>query len=182
LLKRPKGRQPAPLAHKDGACDVRLVAYVAFGELPAEEQVTLGGELRDYLHETLPAHLVPWAIFPVADIPLNPNGKVDRLAMPSARMPRNVWNDYVEPRTDLERLLVQMWRDALQIEPFGVTDDFFELGGHSLLAAELLAALQMQFNVAMSARTLFLNPTIEILAHEVSRRLDRVEADRGEDY
>lgn len=181
LLTHPKVRQAAALAHKDGAGDVRLVAYVAVGELTAEEQVTLGGELRDYLHETLPAHLVPWAIFPVADIPLNPNGKVDRSAMPSARMPRNVWNDYVEPRTDLERLLVDMWRDALQIEPIGVTDDFFELGGHSLLAAELLATLQKQFNVAMSARTLFLNPTIEILAHEVSRRLDRVEADRGED-
>ena len=181
LLAHPKVRQAAALGHVDGAGDARLVAYVAVGELAAQEQATLGSELRDYLHEKLPAHLVPWAIFPVADIPLNPNGKVDRSAVPSAHMPRNVWNDYVEPRTDLERLLAEIWSDALQIEPIGVTDDFFELGGHSLLAAELLAALQERFNVAMSARTLFLNPTIEILAHEVSRRLERVAVDIGED-
>ena len=181
LLTHPRVQQAAALAHKDGAGDVRLVAYVAVGQLPAPEQVALGGELRDYLHERLPAHLVPWAIFPVADIPLNPNGKVDRSAMPSVRMPRNVWNDYVQPRTDLERLLAGLWGEALQIDPIGVTDDFFELGGHSLLAAELLATLQKQFNVAMSARTLFLNPTIEALAHEVSRRRDDVAADGGED-
>ncbi|MEV5892530.1 amino acid adenylation domain-containing protein [Nonomuraea fuscirosea] len=181
LLTHPKVRQAAALAHKDGAGDVRLVAYVAVGELAAEEQATLGGELRDYLHETLPAHLVPWAIFPVADIPLNPNGKVDRSAVPRARMPRNVWNDYVEPRTDLERTLAEIWRDALHVEPVGVTDDFFELGGHSLLAAELLAALQKRFNVTMSARTLFLNPTIEILAQDVARRLDHAAVANGKD-
>lgn len=181
LLSHAKVRQAAALARKDGAGDVRLIAYVAVGDLSAQDRTTLGGELRDYLHETLPAYLVPWAIFPVTDIPLNPNGKVDRSAMPSALMPRNVWNDYVEPRTELERLLAGIWRDALQIEPIGVTDDFFELGGHSLLAAELLVALQKRFDVAMSGRTLFLNPTIEILAEEVSRRLDRVAADSGED-
>ena len=177
LLTHPKVSQAAVLAHKDGAGDARLVAYVAVGERAGKEQATLGNELRDYLHETLPAHLVPWAIFPVADIPLNPNGKVDRSAVPSARMPRNVWNDYVEPRTPLEHLLAEIWRDALQIEPIGVTDDFFELGGHSLLAAELLAALQKRFDVAMSARTLFLHPKIEVLAREVSRRMDLVAAD-----
>ncbi|MEV6411153.1 amino acid adenylation domain-containing protein [Kribbella sp. NPDC051718] len=180
LLTHPKVRQAAALAHLDGAGDARLVAYVAVGELSVEEQATLGAELRDFLHDKLPAHLVPWAIFPVADIPLNPNGKVDRSAVPSVRMPRNVWNDYVEPRTDLERQLVEIWGEALQVEPIGVTDDFFELGGHSLLAAELLAALQQRFDVAMSARILFLNPTIEILAEEVSRRLDGVAADSRE--
>jgi amino acid adenylation domain-containing protein len=178
LLTHPKVRQAAALALKDGAGDVRLVAYVAVGNLVEEEQTRLGGELRDYLHERLPAHLVPWAIFPVADIPLNSNGKVDRSAVPRMRIPRNVWNDYVEPSTDLERQLVEIWSDALQVEPIGVTDDFFELGGHSLLAAELLAALQERFNLAMSARTLFLNPTIKVLAGEILRQLGGVKVDR----
>ncbi|MEJ8670470.1 phosphopantetheine-binding protein [Streptomyces sp. MS1.AVA.1] len=119
-------------------------------------------------------------IFPVADIPLNPNGKVDRSALPAARMPRNVWNDFVGPSTDLQRQLAEIWSEALEIEPIGITDDFFELGGHSLLAAELLAALENRFKVAMSARTLFLNPTIEALAEEVSRRLDSAAAEAGQ--
>jgi len=182
LLAHPKVQQAASLTDKDGAGDVRLIAYVAVGELPVQEQTALGAELRDYLHERLPAHLVPWAIFPVTDIPLNPNGKVDRSAVPSVKMPRNAWNDYVGPLTDLERQLVKIWSDALQIESIGVTDDFFELGGHSLLAAELLAAFHKEFNVVMSARTLFLNPTIRALADELAQRLDRVPEDNGKDF
>jgi len=181
LLTHPKVRQAAALAHADGAGDARLIAYVAVGALPPEETVSLGIELRDYLHKTLPAHLVPWAIFPVPDIPLNPNGKVDRSALPAARMPRNVWNDIVLPRTDLEQQLADIWGDALEIEPIGVTDDFFELGGHSLLAAELLAALQQRFDVTMSARTLFLHPTVEALAEELSRQLKAAAASIRED-
>jgi acyl carrier protein len=95
-------------------------------------------------------------------------------------MPRNVWNDYVEPATDLQRKLAEVWSEALEIEPIGITDDFFELGGHSLLAAELLAALESRFKVAMAARTLFLNPTIEALAEEISRRLDSSAAEAGQ--
>jgi amino acid adenylation domain-containing protein len=180
LLTHPKVQRAVVLAHTDGAGDARLVATVAVGELPADEAKNLGNELRDYLHKTLPAHLVPWGIFPVADIPLNRNGKVDRSSLPAARMPRNVWNDYVEPATDLQRKLAEVWSEALEIEPIGITDDFFELGGHSLLAAELLAALESRFKVAMAARTLFLNPTIEALAEEISRRLDSSAAEAGQ--
>ena len=178
LMTHPDVRRAAALAHHDGAGDVRLVAYAAVGDREPSVASSLAGELRDYLHDRLPAHLVPWAVFPVADIPLNPNGKVDRSAVTVVRMPRNVWNDYVAPRTALEERLVEAWEEALQVEPIGVTDDFFELGGHSLLAAGLLAALQERFDVAMSARTLFLNPTIEALADEVSQRLDSVPAGR----
>ncbi|WP_406199129.1 MULTISPECIES: amino acid adenylation domain-containing protein [unclassified Streptomyces] len=180
LMAHPKVQRAVVLAHTDGAGDARLIATVAVGELLADEATTLGSELRDHLHKTLPAHLVPWGIFPVADIPLNPNGKVDRSALPAARMPRNVWNDFVGPSTDLQRQLAEIWSEALEIEPIGITDDFFELGGHSLLAAELLAALENRFKVAMSARTLFLNPTIEALAEEVSRRLDSAAAEAGQ--
>ncbi|MDF3140230.1 MULTISPECIES: non-ribosomal peptide synthetase [unclassified Streptomyces] len=180
LMSHPKVQRAVVLAHTDGAGDARLIATVAVGELLADEATTLGNELRDYLHKTLPAHLVPWGIFPVEDIPLNPNGKVDRSALPAAKMPRNVWNEYVEPSTDLQRQLAEVWSDALEIEPIGITDDFFELGGHSLLAAELLAALESRFKVAMSARTLFLNPTIEALAEEVSRRLDSAAVEAGQ--
>jgi amino acid adenylation domain-containing protein len=177
LLGHPKVEQAAVTAHTDGAGDARLIAYVAIGSDLLTGGAAIAAELRDYLHKRLAAHLVPWAIFPVAEIPLSPNGKIDRSALPVARMPRNVWNDFVEPRTDLQAELATIWSDALLVEPIGITDDFFELGGHSLLAAELLAALQDRFRVEMSAKTLFLNPTVEALAEEVRRMMAYVEVE-----
>ncbi|MET8081464.1 non-ribosomal peptide synthetase [Streptomyces sp. NPDC005303] len=164
LLKDPRVEEAAALTHTDGAGDTRLVAYVAVGGMTAEESVAFGASLREKLSAVLPAHLVPWAILALPEIPLNANGKVDRSALPSAKIPRNVWNEYVEPADDLERRLAESWSDALDVEPIGSTDNFFELGGHSLMAAELLAALQRDFNVDLPARTLYLRPTIADLA------------------
>ncbi|MFE9256482.1 amino acid adenylation domain-containing protein [Streptomyces sp. NPDC006879] len=167
LLKDPRVEEAAALTHTDGAGDTRLIAHVAVGSMPEEEAAALGASLREQLAATLPAHLVPWAILALPEIPLNANGKVDRAALPSAKIPRNVWNEYVEPTDDLERRLAQIWSDALDVEPIGITDNFFELGGHSLMAAELLAALQNDFNVELPARTLYLRPTIEDLAESL---------------
>ncbi|WP_435208796.1 amino acid adenylation domain-containing protein [Streptomyces sp. bgisy034] len=171
LLRQPGVRQAAALAHTDGAGDARLVAYVAVGDMGSDESAAFSAALRERLHETLPVHLVPWAIFPVPDIPLNANGKVDRSSLPAVKMARNVWNDYVPPGDAIERTLAAIWSDTLEVEPIGVTDDFFDLGGHSLMAAELIAALQKQFDVSLTARTLFLHPTIEDLAQELRQQL-----------
>ncbi|MGW4493515.1 non-ribosomal peptide synthetase [Streptomyces sp. DSM 110735] len=164
LLKDPRVEEAAALTHTDGAGDTRLIAYVAAGELSEEESAALGVQLREKLAAVLPAHLVPWVILALPEIPLNANGKVDRGALPSAKIPRNVWNEYVEPADELERRLAEIWSEALDVEPIGSTDNFFELGGHSLMAAELLAALQREFNVDLPARTLYLRPTIADLA------------------
>ncbi|WP_240123976.1 non-ribosomal peptide synthetase [Streptomyces sp. MUM 136J] len=164
LLKDPRVEEAAALTHTDGAGDTRLIAYVAVGAMAEEDAAAFGASLRERLAAVLPAHLVPWAIIPLPEIPLNANGKVDRGALPSAKIPRNVWNEYVEPADDLERRLAEIWSDALDVEPIGSTDNFFELGGHSLMAAELLAALQRDFNVDLPARMLYLRPTIADLA------------------
>lgn len=169
LLKDPRVEEAAALTHTDGAGDTRLIAYAAVSGLAEEEAATFGAGLREKLAAVLPAHLVPWAILVLPEIPLNANGKVDRGALPSAKIPRNVWNEYVEPADDLERRLAEIWSDALDVEPIGSTDNFFELGGHSLMAAELLAALQRDFAVDLPARTLYLRPTIADLA-EVLRQ------------
>ena len=167
LLRQPGVEQAAVLTRTAGAGDIRLIAYVAVGGMPPAEWDAFGTALREKMQATMPAHLVPWAIIVRSEIPLNPNGKVDRSALPENKVPRNVWNEYVEPSDAVERRLAAIWSDALDVEPVGVQDNFFELGGHSLLAAELLAALQTEFDVALPARTLYLRPTIAELATEL---------------
>jgi amino acid adenylation domain-containing protein len=170
LLRNPGVEQAAALTQTDGAGDVRLIAYVAVGELSQDKWTAFSAGLREQLRSTVPAHLVPWAIVVRPEIPLNPNGKVDRTALPDAKIPRNVWNDYVMPGDHVEHRLAAIWSDALDVEPVGVHDNFFELGGHSLLAAELLTTLQQEFNVSLPARTLYLRPTIADLAEELRQQ------------
>lgn len=167
LLRHPGVEQAAALTRTDGAGEVRLVAYVTVGSMPADRWAAFGTALRERMQATVPAHLVPWAVTVLAEIPLNPNGKVDRSALPEDKVARNVWNDYVEPDDPLQQRLASIWSNALRVEPVGVADNFFDLGGHSLLAAELLAELEREFGVALPARTLYLRPTIADLAGDL---------------
>jgi acyl carrier protein len=169
LLRQPGVEQAVALTHTDGAGDTRLLAYVAVGSRAADPSA-FAAWLRERLSATVAAHLVPWAIIVLPDIPLNGNGKVDRSALPAVKVPRNVWNDYAPPTDAFERRLAAIWSDALAVEPVGVDDNFFELGGHSLMAAELLAALQQEFNINLPARTLYLRPTVADLAEELRQQ------------
>jgi amino acid adenylation domain-containing protein len=181
LLRYPGVEQAAVMTQTDGAGDTRLIAYVAVGQLSPGAWATFGTTLREQLRAAIPAHLVPSAIIVRADIPLNPNGKVDRAALPATKIPRNVWNEYVGPGDVVEQRLSAIWSDALDVEPVGVSDNFFELGGHSLLAAELLTALQQEFNVSLPARTLYLRPTIADLAQNLRQLQDRGTTDQAEE-
>lgn len=174
LLRDPAVEQAAAFTQADGTGDVRLIAYVGVGELSQDKWTAFSASLRGRLRASLPAYLVPWAIIVRPEIPLNPNGKVDRSALSTSKIPRNVWNDYVMPDDQVEHRLAAIWSDALDVEPVGVHDNFFELGGHSLMAAELLTTLQQEFNVSLPARTLYLRPTIADLAEELRRQRDGV--------
>jgi acyl carrier protein len=171
LLRQPGVEQAAALAHTDGVGDARLIAYVAVGQMSQDGWNAFGTTLRERLRETVPPHLVPWAIIVLPDIPLNGNGKVDRSVLPRAKVPRNVPNEYVMPTDPTEQRLAEIWSDALMVEPVGIHDNFFDLDGHSLLAAELLVALQDEFDVSLPARTLYLRPTIADLAEELGRHI-----------
>jgi acyl carrier protein len=83
---------------------------------------------------------------------------------------------YVGPRTRLEKDVAALWGDVLGVEPIGVEDDFFELGGHSLIAAEILAGLQRTTGVDITARTLYLRPTVAELAETLGELLPPTKA------
>lgn len=172
LLRDPRVAQAAAFTQADGTGDVKLIAYVGVGAMSQDKWTAFGTALRERLRASLPAYLVPWSVIVRPEIPLNPNGKVDRTALSASKIPRNVWNDYVTPADQIEHRLAAIWSDALDIEPVGTQDNFFELGGHSLMAAELLTALQQEFDVTLPARTLYLRPTIADLAEELRKQRD----------
>ncbi|MCW2917362.1 MAG: Malonyl CoA-acyl carrier protein transacylase [Actinomycetia bacterium] len=150
-------RDTVVMVREDVPGDRRLAAYVVL-ERPDQEP-----ELRLHCASRLPGYMVP-AIFTVLDVlPLNPNGKIDRAALPvpSSAGPKPV---HTPPRTPLESVVVEVWRDVLKDEHIGVHDDFFALGGHSLLATQVVARLRAIFGVDLPVRVIFEAHTVAHLA------------------
>ncbi|MBV9847669.1 MAG: non-ribosomal peptide synthetase [Kutzneria sp.] len=163
LLRQPEVAQAAVTVQRNKNGAASLIAYAAPASADADPM--LGARLRDRLRAELPAYMIPTAVLVRPGLAITPNGKLDRQALPAAhRYPRNVWNDYVPPTNPTEIELAETWGALLGVEPVGVEDDFFELGGHSLLAAELMAKVSQDMGVEVSARTLYLQPTVAEMA------------------
>ncbi|HEX5760628.1 MAG TPA: non-ribosomal peptide synthase/polyketide synthase [Thermoanaerobaculia bacterium] len=181
LGRHPAVREAAVVARQDGGQDAerRLVAYVVLAEpagdgedapealrLDAETTAALAGHLR----ARLPDYMLPAAWVRLAALPLTPNRKVDRRALPApvaASGPAAA-----PPRTPLERLVVAAWEEVLERRGIGRGDHFFELGGHSLLAARVAARLSHALGTPIPVRAFFEHPTPEALA----RRLEELGA------
>jgi aryl carrier-like protein/nitroreductase len=121
------------------------------------------GELRIFLRERLPESMVPasWVLLP--SLPLTANGKVDRQALPSLTEAEPAATVFTPPRTAVERLLADIWREQLGVERVGINDNFFALGGDSIQAIQVLLRAR-EAGVVLSARQLFESPTIARLA------------------
>ncbi len=117
--------------------DRRLVAYLVFE--PGRE--LLAGEMRRRLRESLPDYMVPGLLVPLEAMPLTPNGKVDRKALPDPLEAAVRKPEYEPPEGNAEQAIAGVWQELLGVEQVGRHDNFFELGGHSLLAMRVLAAL-----------------------------------------
>jgi amino acid adenylation domain-containing protein len=166
LLAQPEVRE-AVAAARPGAAGPRLVAYVS----AQAGQAIDADVLRQRLGQVLPDYMVPGAIVVLAALPLNPNGKVDRHALPE---PEQTGSEaYEAPRGPVEAALAVLWQELLGVPRVGRQDHFFELGGHSLLALRLLERLRAQ-GWAGQVRTLFQHPRLaafaQALAQEPARR------------
>src|SRR5689334_18727578 len=123
---------------------VELVAYVV---APREIDVT---ELRTHVASALPHYMVPSAFVFIDQMPLTPNGKVDRRALPEPDQSRPVLDAaFVAPRTQTEEILASMWAEVLGLTRVGVHDNFFDLGGHSLLATQVVSRVRKLFGVEL---------------------------------
>ena len=143
-------------------------AHPAGDALPRDRDFV--SDIRSHLRARLPDYMVPSAFVVLAGLPLSPNGKLDRRALPAPEESR-VGEDasFVPPRTPIEETLARLWRELLGIERVGLQDNFFELGGHSLLAVKLFADIERTFNRRLPLSTLFQAPTLGRLAQVLSQ-------------
>ena len=126
---------------------------------------TASGELRALLQEQLPDYMVPSRFVMLAQMPLTPNGKLNRKALPAPDHSRpDFGGDSVAPRTPVEEVLTGIWCEVLRLDEVGVDDGFFDLGGHSLLAVQVISRMSESFGVDLELRMLFEHPTVRRMA------------------
>jgi amino acid adenylation domain-containing protein len=136
-----------------------LIAYVT------GISTDLSTQLKNYLKSRLPDYMVPAQIVVLDKLPLTPNCKIDRKALPAPFGESE--NLYEAPRNEVEKQLAQVWSAVLGREEIGIHDNFFDLGGHSLLAMKLLNNIQQLLGQQLSLSSLFQNPTIAQLAPQI---------------
>ncbi|HSG40625.1 MAG TPA: amino acid adenylation domain-containing protein, partial [Thermoanaerobaculia bacterium] len=157
LRRCPGVTEAVVMAREDRPGERYLAAYVVgpAGEKPAE--------IRAFLRDSLPEHMVPTAFVALPALPLTPNGKVDRRALPAPDAHGREAAG-AAPRDPLEEMLAGLWSDVLGRDSVGIHDDFFELGGHSLLATRLISRVRRAFGVELPVRAVFESPTVAAMA------------------
>ncbi|HEX8720248.1 MAG TPA: amino acid adenylation domain-containing protein [Pyrinomonadaceae bacterium] len=172
-LLRQEGVREAAVVAREGEGGTSLAAYVVWRE---GERVP-AAELRSRLRQELPAQTVPEAVLTLKEMPLLPNGKVDRRALAKlsgAGEEEGVGAVAAEvPRTRTEELIAGVWREVLGAERVGVNDNFFDLGGHSLAMSRVSRRLRELFKVEVPLVELFRNPTVAALAKHFEKGDDR---------
>lgn len=150
----------------------RLVAYV----LPKQKLDSCGHDrliedLRDLIGAKLPLYMIPNAFVIMSEMPLNPNGKIDRSALPAAEIVRSRTTSPA-PTTPTGQVLSRFYTKLLGIDSVGVDDNFFDLGGHSLLVTQMLALIGEEFKIQMPAADFYKEPTISGLAVRIDAQLN----------
>ncbi|MEO0687823.1 MAG: phosphopantetheine-binding protein, partial [Cyanobacteria bacterium J06649_11] len=159
----PQVNQAVVIASEGINSDKRLVAYV----VTKNESLTTK-QLREFLFSKLPEYMVPAAFITLETIPLTPNGKVDRKALPIPdKSSIQLENNFVLPSNPTEEILATIWENVLSIEKVGIHDNFFELGGHSLLATQVISRARQAFSVEITLQSLFEKPTIAGLSERI---------------
>jgi len=156
------------VARAEGPGEKRLVAYL----VPDRAQAPTSGELRHYVQQQLPEYMMPSAFVLLDALPLSPNGKVDRRALPAPERTRPALaGAFAAPRTPVEEVLAGLWAQVFDVEQVSLHDNFFDLGGQSLLAMQVLSRVREAFQVELPLRHLFEAPTVAGLAERIETAL-----------
>ncbi|HLB77661.1 MAG TPA: condensation domain-containing protein, partial [Candidatus Dormibacteraeota bacterium] len=164
LRNHPEVAEAAVVAREDEPGHKRLVAYLVPASGSAEPTTAA---LRAFLAERLPDYMVPSAFVVLDRLPLSPNGKLDRKALPAPDLSAVAAAGYVAPRTDAEAVLAGIWAEVLGVERVGIEDNFFGLGGDSILSIQVVSRAR-QAGLRLVAKDLFLHQTIAKLAPVVT--------------
>ncbi|HEX8087411.1 MAG TPA: condensation domain-containing protein, partial [Blastocatellia bacterium] len=176
FLDHPLVRDAIVVAKDSGADEKQLIAYV----LPASVQAPLVAELRGFLKKRLPDYMLPAHIMLIDAIPLTSNGKVDRKALPDPEAARpDLGATFVSARTPLEKTLVDIWAETIQVQSVGIDDNFFELGGDSIRSVQMISKAQ-KHGLSLTFRELFEHQTIRELAQILAAKEGAVEGPAAE--
>ncbi len=167
LMQYPGIRQAVTDVRESASGDKRLVAY-----LVSEETAPAVSEIRAFLKTRLPEYMVPSAFLLLDRLPVSPNGKLNRRALPTPDDAHTgMEREFVAPTTPVEEAVAQIFAEVLEIRQVGRNDDFFELGGHSLLATRVVSRLRDRFQIEMTPRFLFESPVVCELSSRISNLL-----------
>jgi tyrocidine synthetase-3 len=166
LLRHAELERAVVMAKGGPADEKRLVAYL----VPTTGVEPTATELRNHLKGLLPVYMVPASFVFLDRLPLTPSGKVDRKALDKldARQ-QSGQDDYQAPRTPMEDMLAELWREALGVERISVRDNFFDLGGHSLLAMRMISSIEKRTGHRVNVRDIIYQ-TLEQLAGACDER------------
>jgi thioesterase domain-containing protein len=167
LMQHPGVRRAVVAAREDTPGQKRLVGYVTAREPQRPPNLR---SLRIHVQGTLPEYMVPSAFVMLDEMPLTPNGKLDRKALPAPSTAAGALlaEGYEAPQGEIEQALAAIWQELLMVERIGRYDNFFELGGHSLLAVKLSVMVRERFGKVLPLATLVARGTIASLAVIVS--------------
>lgn len=155
LRNHPAVRDAVVIVRQETSGEKSLVAYAA----ASPESALKKSELRAFLKAKLPEYMLPSAFVILDELPLHPNGKLNRKALPAPDFRAEEAN-FAAPRTPVERQVAQIWIELLKVEPIGVNDNFFDLGGHSLLATQVVSRTRSLHRRELTLREFFNAPTI----------------------
>jgi amino acid adenylation domain-containing protein len=164
INQNPEIRETVVIVREDKQDDKRLVAYV----IPQSTDISVL-ELRNFLKAKLPDYMIPSAFVVLEKIPLTPNGKIDRRALPVPDTIQQPEENTSLNLTPVQEMLAGIWADILGIKQVGIHDNFFELGGHSLLATRVIYQICKAFKLYLPLRCLFESPTVAELAQEIEK-------------
>jgi amino acid adenylation domain-containing protein len=158
------------VGRKDQSDEARLVAYI----VPTCRPAPTVSAFRRILSAKLPNYMIPSAFVCLEGLPLSPNGKLDRRALPDPERCRpNLDTPFIAPRTSVETELAQIWAKVLSVEQVGIHDRFFDVGGHSLNATQVVSQVIKQFQIEVPLQSLFESPTVAEMAAVITEHQAR---------
>ncbi|REH54900.1 amino acid adenylation domain-containing protein [Tenacibaculum gallaicum] len=149
------------MVFKEGSIDASLVCFY-------KSDYTKDEDIKNYCSKFLSLYEIPSMIFKLNEFPMTANGKVDGVDLYESISERITSREMIEPKTEVEKVLVKLWKEVLVIENLGINDNFLFLGGNSIKQILLRTRIKKEFGVAISIEEIFLNPTI----HELGQLLE----------
>lgn len=161
ILKFPGIRETIVITNTDSAINKYLIAYIITNKTDTFNLE----DLKSFLKGILPDYMIPSFFISMEKFPLTPNNKIDRKALPPPNTERpEIRSLFIPPSTEVEKKIVQAWKNVLTIDKIGINDNFFDLGGNSILIMQLAGTLKNYFSNKIDILQLFQYPTIKQLS------------------